>query len=226
VSTQLILLADLELDAAFQHRVDELNEDAVADYALRCGALPPPVVFHDGSKRFLPGGFHRYAAHERAGNVAMLCDVRPGDWEAAFAFSLGENDSHGLRRTNQDKRKAVRDALEHYAVAGLSDRKVAELCKVGHAFVSNLRREEEELSTVDTTSEPMDTPEDEPPPPERPATTKARERAAVADGPKASVCARGVKAVEVLKRSLFALGGYDLFHRELKKIEGWLLAQG
>lgn len=54
---------------------------------------------------------------------------------------MGDNASHGLRRTNEDKRREVKMALEAMAEAGLnwSDREIARRCRVSDKTVAVVR---------------------------------------------------------------------------------------
>lgn len=63
------------------------------------------------------------------------------------------NQSHGIRRTNTDKQRAVRAALLHPKCAAMSDNQLAEHVGVSVTFVGKCRHELEEsgsLSTVDS----------------------------------------------------------------------------
>lgn len=44
----------------------------------------------------------------------------------AILYSCGANDRHGLRRTNEDKRRAVKKSLEDPEWSGWSSNKIAE----------------------------------------------------------------------------------------------------
>jgi hypothetical protein len=59
--------------------------------------------------------------------------------EAGWA-ALGKNHNHGVRRTREDKRKAVQMALGNEAAAKMSNRKLAEYIEVSHTFVANERK--------------------------------------------------------------------------------------
>jgi len=67
----------------------------------------------------------------------MLAIVHAGGRREALKFALGSNAAHGLRRTNKDKRKAVEIALREYPK--LSNRAIAELCKVSPGMVDEMR---------------------------------------------------------------------------------------
>ena len=100
---------------------------------------PPIVVFHDGTDHWLADGFHRLHAIFMTSEKAIEADVRQGTRRDAILFSVGANASHGLRRTNQDKRRAVETLLRDEEWAAWSDRKIAEACGVSHEFVRQSR---------------------------------------------------------------------------------------
>lgn len=132
----------IRIDGGTQSRV-EINMEAVADYAeaVKVGIeFPAVVVFHDGSDYWLADGFHRYHAHKQADKASIHAEVRNGTARDAILYSLSANCTHGLRRTNADKRKAVQTLLADAEWAAWSDRKIAEACGVGHPFVAALRR--------------------------------------------------------------------------------------
>lgn len=134
-----IKVADIRIDGGTQSRV-AINADAVEDYAeaLTAGAaLPPVVVFHDGAAYWLADGFHRLHAHRRISAASIRADVRPGTQRDAQLFAYGANQAHGLRRTNDDKRKAVAGMLE--LVPDWSDRAIARHVGVSDRFVGGLR---------------------------------------------------------------------------------------
>ncbi len=134
-------LQQIKIDGGTQSRV-ELNESVVADYAevIRRGdSLPPVVVFFDGSTHWLADGFHRFHAHRTARAEEIEADVRTGARRDAVLFSVGANARHGLRRTNEDKRRAVQTLLDDEEWSQWSDRHIAEACGVSHPLVASLR---------------------------------------------------------------------------------------
>lgn len=135
-------LKEIRLDGGTQPRV-ELNQEVVGDYAdsLMAGAVFPPVhVFHDGSSYWLADGFHRYFAHKRAGKLEIDVDVHTGTLRDALLFSLSANSQHGLRRTNDDKRRAVLILLNDLEWSEWSDVKIAEAAGVSNATVHRIRK--------------------------------------------------------------------------------------
>ncbi len=87
-----------------------MNQDTVKEYAqdLELGAVfPPVIVFYDGTSYWLADGFHRVAATESLGRTEIKAEVKQGSSRDAVLLSCGVNATHGLRRTNADKRRAV-----------------------------------------------------------------------------------------------------------------------
>jgi hypothetical protein len=142
----LINLADITADKRAQLRELGLRSDVVAEYreAMEAHAhFPPIVVFKDDDAgvHWLSDGWHRYHAAKRAGRRQIEADVRQGDLRAAILHAAGANAVHGLRRTDSDKRLAIKTLLEDEVWRGWSDRKVAEACGVSDKTVASMRRE-------------------------------------------------------------------------------------
>jgi len=131
----------IRADGGTQSRA-QLYESVVSDYADQIGAgatFPPVIVFFDGESYWLADGFHRHAAHVSLGLVEIDADIRQGTRRDAILFSVGANASHGLRRTNDDKRRAVMVLLNDPEWSKWSDREIARQACVGHQMVAPLR---------------------------------------------------------------------------------------
>jgi hypothetical protein len=151
--TQAIALSSIRTDGGTQSRVT-LSEDTVAEYAdaMTEGAtLPPVVVYHDGADYWLADGFHRYFANQKIGAVTIEADVRQGARRDAVLHACSANGSHGLRRTTDDKRKAVLLLLNDEEWGQWSDREIARRCAVSHPMVAAARGSLEKSSSGDTT---------------------------------------------------------------------------
>jgi hypothetical protein len=98
------------------------------------------VVFYDNIDHWLAHGFHRIGAAEKAGLTRIEAEIRPGSLADAQWYSFGVNKTHGLRRSNEDKRRAVEAALSHEKGEKLSDHGIAEHCGVIQEFVSKVRK--------------------------------------------------------------------------------------
>ena len=128
----------------------ELNEQVVADYAefiRHGGELPPVVVFEDGSTIWLADGFHRFHAHRAAGAMEIACDVRQGSKRDAILYSVGANAAHGLRRSNEDKRRSVMKLLNDAEWSVWSANEIAKQCGVSHTFVNGIKSSLETASS-------------------------------------------------------------------------------
>lgn len=133
-----INIKTIRTDGATQSRV-EINNEIVTEYAeaIKAGAeFPAVVVFNDGADSWLADGFHRFHAHNQAGKTSIVADVRQGTARDAVLYSLGANGTHGLNRTNADKRKAVTTMLNDAEWAKWSDNAIAKHCLVDHKTVA------------------------------------------------------------------------------------------
>jgi hypothetical protein len=116
-----------------------IDVEAVASYVLQIDALPPVVVVFDGEVHWLADGFHRVAAHRQAQRTEIAALVRRGTQRDAVLLACGANAEHGVRRSNRDKRAAVKRLLADEEWGLWSDRQIAEACGVSKTLVSQLR---------------------------------------------------------------------------------------
>lgn len=136
-------LDKIRIDGGTQPR-EFINEETVAEYAdaMADGAyFPPVVVFFDGAANWLADGFHRYHASKSLGLADIAADVREGTWRDAVLFSVGANATHGLPRSNKDKRRAVLILLADDKWTGKPNTWVAEAAVVSREFVRKVRQE-------------------------------------------------------------------------------------
>jgi hypothetical protein len=114
--------------------------DEYADLMRAGHTFPPVTVFYDGQSYWLADGFHRFRAWRPARpHEPIDVEVLPGTLTDAQWYSYGVNKAHGLRRTNEDKERAVLAALQHAKAEGLSNRQIAEHCGVDEKTVRNYR---------------------------------------------------------------------------------------
>lgn len=121
-----------------------IDPDVVAEYAEAMkgkAELPPIVVYYDGEHYWLADGFHRLAAAYRAGKLGIGADIRNGGAREAILHATGANSTHGLRRTNADKRRAVMVLLNDDEWSKWSNREIARRCAVHHDTVGKIRLE-------------------------------------------------------------------------------------
>lgn len=137
----MIAIDRIRADIQAQPR-SSIMMDTVSDYIERMSEgdeFPPLTVFYDGAVYWLGDGFHRYHAAVGCGLVEFPCDIREGGLREAILHSVGANATHGLRRTNEDKRRAVMKLLSDPEWSQWSDREIARQCGVAHPFVGKLR---------------------------------------------------------------------------------------
>ncbi len=145
-------ISQIKIDSQIQSR-ENINQETVAEYAqqLKEGIdFPPVTVFFDGEIYWLADGFHRIAAAILADLQEFPAEIKHGSKRDAILFSVGSNASHGLRRTNADKRKAVLKLLMDEEWGKWSNREIARQCGVSLDLVNRLRDElSERIGQID-----------------------------------------------------------------------------
>jgi len=135
-----IKIDQIRIDGGTQPRC-AINEATVAEYAESLDSLPPVSLFFDGKDYWLADGFHRYHAHRKAGAKEIAATIHNGTARDAILFSVGANATHGLRRTNADKRQAVETLLHDAEWVKWPEAKIAESCKVSRTLVRDILEE-------------------------------------------------------------------------------------
>ena len=136
-------LDKIRIDGGTQSRV-KIDENVVAQYAdemLNGDLFPPVVLFHDGVDYWLADGFHRYFANKRINSPGISADVKEGSVRDAILHGIEANNKHGLRPTNEDKRKGVITMLKDIEWQDYSNREIANICGVSHTLVNAIRKE-------------------------------------------------------------------------------------
>jgi hypothetical protein len=142
----------IRTDGGTQPRL-QLSAETINDYAESMAdgvAFPPVVVFYDGADYWLADGFHRLHAAQQIGLADIAADVRQGTIQDAQWYSYSVNQSHGLRRSNEDKRRAVESALRHEYASRYSDSDIASHVGVHRNTILNYRREQPAQFVQDT----------------------------------------------------------------------------
>lgn len=147
VETLEVLHEDIVLDPAFQCRV-AMNQSVIAEYAeaMDEGAEFPPVeaVRIDGVLH-LVDGWHRVKAYNtgvggwKRSQIPMKVRVWDGTRRDALLRAVQANGNHGLRRSQDDKRRAIRALLMDPEFCKLSSRELGKLARVSHTFVNKTR---------------------------------------------------------------------------------------
>lgn len=132
----------IRTDGGTQPRA-RLNSEIGGEYVAameRGDTLPPVVVFYDGKDYWLADGFHRLLAATLLGKF-IEAEIIQGTRRDAVLYSVGANADHGLRRTDEDKRRAVEKLLKDEEWGQWSDNEIARRCKVAVSFVGKVRKE-------------------------------------------------------------------------------------
>jgi len=149
-------LSDVEVDYSIQPRVNGLNQDHVdeleAAYRDENAAIEPPVAWQLPDESYkLSQGFHRVEGAKRAGRESLKFVVRKGTDDECAIDAFCSNQSHGLKRTNADKRRAVERLLK--LMPKDSDLAIANRAGVSDKTVAEARREmmgRSEIPNVET----------------------------------------------------------------------------
>lgn len=145
-TSTLLALSAITNDGGTQMRAG-MDAATITEYtevltASAAWPFPPVVVYYDGEKYWLADGFHRVNAAHRSGcYVQIPAEVKPGTRRDAILHAAGANASHGLRRTNGDKRRAVEMLLRDPEWSQWSDGEISRRCMVSDRFVANVRKE-------------------------------------------------------------------------------------
>lgn len=134
-------LTEIKVDVSLQAR-SKLSQEVIDEYTetLREGGkLPAIKVFRVGSSYYLVDGWHRYYAHKKAGLADIEVEIIDGTLRDATLYAIGANDEHGLRRSNEDKRKAVMMLLDDVEWSEWNDSQVAKAARVSIVMVAKIR---------------------------------------------------------------------------------------
>lgn len=149
-------LSAIVFDNATQIRA-LIDQAIVEEYAaaMKAGNRFPEIdVFEAtdpkrGTKSYYIGdGWHRCLAYQLNGDVAVPAVIHQGGKIEALTYALSANSEHGLRRTQADKQKAIRVALEQFP--SMSNRMIADLCSVAHDTVRLYRNRQVADSATST----------------------------------------------------------------------------
>jgi hypothetical protein len=137
-----IEVSEILLLEEVQSRVD-LDVEAIDEFAEKIKhrvEFPPIVVFQGDDGCICADGFHRVHAALKAKVEKLTAEIRDGGKREAILHSVGANATHGVRRTNADKRRAVAMLLGDPEWRELSARKIAGIASVTHPFVTKMKK--------------------------------------------------------------------------------------
>lgn len=143
-------LENIILDSRLQMRAT-MDMNAIDEYAEITMQLDPGRIVRSGEQMWLTDGWHTYHAHKKAGLKEMKCFVREGNFFAALIEAAAANSTHGMKRSDADKRRAVATILAQ--MPSKSDREVAQICRVSPTFVGKVKNTQNpQLPSAPTTS--------------------------------------------------------------------------
>lgn len=144
-AVEMISVPRIHLGAETQMRA-LLDTATIDEYAaaMKGGAeFPPIMAFVEGAGTtkcyWIGDGHHRSHAAHSAGLAKIAAIVRAGTVRDAILYAASANGSHGLRRTNADKRRAVTTLLKDNEWRAKSDHWIAERCGVSQPYVGSVR---------------------------------------------------------------------------------------
>ena len=147
-----VALGDLILSKKFQPRAS-LDKDAVKDYtelatAAKAKGVEDPFsdrieVIKRADELILFRGFHRVSAFRNAEFTEVKADVYevPADFtdDDVFLAALADNNTHGVRYTNEDKAHNLARVLKIEGVSEKPNTEIAEIAGVSEFFVRKNR---------------------------------------------------------------------------------------
>jgi hypothetical protein len=143
---EIVVLADMQM------RVNGLSEDHVHDLEKatrsRVKLTKVKVRFVEGTGYILTDGFHTLEGAKRAGKKMIDCSMLKGTYHDAIMDAAAANKSHlALKRTQADKRKAAKAAIEALESAGVkwAAKRIAEHVGVSDDLIHTLLKDREEL---------------------------------------------------------------------------------
>lgn len=136
-------LADIRIDPELQCRASGVSKATVREYAaamLEGARFPAVVVFRDSKgTHWLADGFHRCGAAALNEATEIAVEIREGSRKDALLFAAGANASHGLKRSQADRRAAILKLLSEPTWAKRSNEWLAKAAAVSAPTVKKVR---------------------------------------------------------------------------------------
>lgn len=157
VETKFLPVASILVDHEIQQRIKTSN-GTIKDYArlMKDGHTFPAIdvfmeqVEGEEPKYYLADGFHRLQAYQMNGKNEIPCEIYKGSILTAKIYAAGRNGTHGLKRSNEDKKKAVTTILSDPTWKQMTDSEIAKHCHVSQPFVGKIRKKVDPNSANET----------------------------------------------------------------------------
>lgn len=88
------------------------------------------------------------AAAEMARIGDIEAEIKEGTWNEALLESTRQNLTHGLKRTNADKRRDIERCLTNPLTGKWSDNRIAKWCGVSQPFVSSIKKDPSLITVI------------------------------------------------------------------------------
>jgi len=102
--------------------------------------FPPITVYYDGDNYWVADGHHRGRAARQSDVEKIQVELYRGDKRDAILYSTGANSTHGKRRTDEDRRRALNKLLFDDKWRQWSTSEIARQVDVSKSTVSRRRR--------------------------------------------------------------------------------------
>lgn len=138
---QVIAISRIIVNQGTQIRA-RINQEVVAEYAELIKAkhtMPALDVVSDGKLIWLVDGFHRLKAAVAEEFQRIRVVITTGTLRDAVLQACMSNHSHGLRRTNEDKRRCVFAVLNDEEWRNKPNTWIGEKCGVSSMYIGNMR---------------------------------------------------------------------------------------
>ena len=149
---KVLRLDQLIMDSGTQSRADQVPDSVVQEYmGLRADGvvLPPISVVSDGVHHWPTGWLYSVSGWKNPSvTIRFRQMLRPGLSKMRYGRRSPQTDTHGVARTNADKRKAVLLALAHPHAKGMKSREIAKHTGVHHSTVCAILNEQKVGSSV------------------------------------------------------------------------------
>lgn len=154
-------LADITRDETLQPRdgLKDAHVRAIQTAIEGDVELPAIVLYRLGDTLALVDGWHRFAAHQRAGKDKIRADIYDGDREDALAHAGAANVGDKLGLTASERKSVLLALLKSSKYSRRSARELGRMVGVSHNTVSRYKRELDageggQIDQVDTRSVP------------------------------------------------------------------------
>lgn len=139
----LVPISDITRDETLQPRDGLKDAHVRAIQAAIDGdvELPAVILYQLGDTLALVDGWHRLAAHQRAGKEKLRADIYEGDRDDALAHAGAANVGDKLGLTTSERKSVLLSLLKSPKYSRRSARELGKMVGVSHSTVTKYKRE-------------------------------------------------------------------------------------